>query len=531
MNKLNKEQQSVVDSNSSKILVLAGAGAGKTHTMLERIDRLVKEGTPATRILVLTFTNAAAFEMRERYKSTHTNQKVPEFRTFHSFCYYLLIKDPSIRNWLNYSEIPTVASDSTIKRIEKEAKLQCNMTLPEDKINGKSPCTPAEQQQIEIYKKAFRRLLKKDNLITFDILASEVSSLFIEDVGCIVKYKKQYRYIFVDEFQDTDPNQIRFLNSFKSANFCFIGDCLQNIYSFRGCTNDTIKLLAKDDSWERIRLFQNYRSTNQICEFANRMSTYADKEYRIEMKGQRDGDKVEVISGARSDWKHIVDEYHCYELLDRLKARKDDAHDVAILCRTNKEVRYICDMLKENEIMFSSGKRNEDALHILKSVSDNEYMLDWLSSFLTTDKYAEYIRLASQEENPDIFWFSEEYGQVPDINVRGKAIVEIRKILRSDKIVISKVADILKVLGIKTGVIESIDSDDNIISGLIEIIESQGDQDIYVGTIHSAKGLEYDTVYVMGVNDHSFQLRSEDMNNLYYVALTRAKNHLVVFKR
>lgn len=810
MNKLNKEQQSVVDSNSSKILVLAGAGAGKTHTMLERIDRLVKEGTPATRILVLTFTNAAAFEMRERYKSNHSSKITPEFKTFHSFCYHLLIIDKSIRDYLGYSEVPKVISESELKKVETTAKMQCNLKLSEDKISGKVSCSLREQQQLDLYRKAVKRLLKTGNMITFDILAKEVSELFTSNNSLADKYKSKYNYIFVDEFQDTDPSQVRFLSSFKNSNFCFIGDCLQCqpagtkvrmsdlsekniediqvgdnvvgcvqkdgrfrksckvtdveshisedivevksanhssryskehityakihlegnedkrcvylmcndkgwwrigecslylysgkdfgpkyrmheegcskvwilkvcdnsreaswyeeqfaafkfgipdttfqfdniyrytgetmqmlydsipdiedramkcleyygldirypffnkytdaskhmsklhifplyvgnlipgimdiavpvpheeryrlykleyeqilevsecepetvyslevdfthnyiadgvlthncIYQFRGCTNDFIKLLAKDETWDRIKLYQNYRSTNQICNFANNMSKYADAEYRIEMKGQRDGDAVEVIYGAYSDWKHVVCESHCSILLDRLR-QHNNGNDVAVLCRTNNEVRYICQLLKDNGILYSSGKRNEDALHILKSVQDDDYMLDWLSSFLSADKYAEYIRAAAQEENPDIRWFSKEYGNYPEIKSRGKVIVDIRKVLRKSTNIVSKAADILNLLGIK-GIVEDIESEEDIIPGLISIISNQGDQDIYVGTIHSSKGLEYDTVYIMGVDDKSFKLLSEEMNNLYYVGLTRAKNHLVVFRR
>ena len=300
------------------------------------------------------------------------------------------------------------------------------------------------------------------------------------------------------------------------------------IYQFRGCTNEVIKTLAKDDSWEHIRLFENYRSTKQICNFANKMSVYADKAYRIEMNGQRDGDPVEVIPGSHVNWEAPVDSYHTKILLDRLVNKKEDK-DVAVLCRTNKEVKYICDRLKQAGILYSSGKRNEDALNILKSVHDNEYMLDWLSSFLTAEKYAEYIRLASQVDNPDIVWFAKEYGSTSGINERGKAITEIRKILKSNKHTVTKVADILKTLGIKSGEIQEIEQDEDILPALISTIEDQGDQDIYVGTIHSSKGLEYDTVYVMGVDDRSFQLGTEDMNNLYYVAITRAKNHLVVF--
>lgn len=529
MSKLNDQQQAVVDSNADRLLVLAGAGAGKTFTMLERINRLVQEGISPNNILVLTFTNKAAFDMRDRYKRSHSNKIIPEFRTFHSFCYHLLVIDRGIREHLGYSQPPSVGDAGTIKRIETEAKMQCGIKLSEAKLLGEVACsTMKEKQELELYKKCVKKLMKQKNIITFDILAKEVCELFTAGSELTIKYKQRYQYIFVDEFQDTDPHQIKFISSFSGSKFYLCGDALQNIYAFRGCTNEVLKLLSKDDSWDKIRLFENYRSTKQICNFANNMSKYADKEYRIEMHGQRDGDAVEVIPGAHANWEAPVDSYHTKILLERLQSRNEDK-DVAVLCRTNKEVKYICDQLKHAGILYSSGKRNEDALNILKSVNDNDYMLDWLSSFLTAEKYAEYIRLASQVENPDIVWFASEYNQVPGIKERGKAIVDIRKVLRTKKAIVSKVADIFKILGIKSGEIEAIETDEDILPTIIDMIESQGDQDVYVGTIHSSKGLEYDTVYVMGVDDRSFQLGTEDMNNLYYVALTRAKNHLVVF--
>ena len=531
MRKLNPQQQQAVDSTSSKILCLAGAGAGKTATMIERISKLVKEGVSPLSILVLTFTNAAAFEMKDRYKRNNPGQASPEFRTFHSFCYSLIIKDKEVRKALGYTSVPNVADEGAIKRIESEAKLQCNIKLSEAKLSGNAPLTAQEEFEVEVYKKAVKRLIRQKNIITFDILCYDVGGLFIANHESIIKYKEQYTYLFVDEFQDTDPKQISFLNSFdpKTTNFYFCGDCLQNIYQFRNCSNETIKLLAKDDSWEQIKLFENYRSTNQICKFANNMSKYADEKYRIEMNGQRDGDKVDVIYGAHSSWNKLIDDDHLYELLDRVQRMEEDG---AILCRSNREVEYVCNALDDHGIPYVTGKRNDDAVHILKSVTDNEYMLDWLATFLSAEQYSDYIRLAAQEENPDIKWFANVYGKIKKINERGKKIVAIRGILKRNIANISKCADILKELEISDILVGGVtEYTDNLIDLIIDAIECAKSGELYVGTIHSSKGLEYGTVFVMGVDDKSFDLsKGEEMLNLYYVAITRAKNHLVVFR-
>ena len=138
---LNAEQQQAVDSNSDRLLVLAGAGAGKTHTMLERIKRLVRDGVKPSSILVLTFTNAAAFEMKSRFLESEKNlNSYPEFRTFHSFCYSLLISDKNVRKKLNYDKVPRVAYPEKVKKVEREAE----KIHPE---TGEKPPLPLCQRQ------------------------------------------------------------------------------------------------------------------------------------------------------------------------------------------------------------------------------------------------------------------------------------------------------------------------------------------------------------------------------------------------
>lgn len=530
---LNEQQQQVVDSNSSRILCLAGAGAGKTATMIQRISRLVKEGVSPSNILVLTFTNAAGFEMKERYKNANPKQMIPEFRTFHSFCYSLIVRDARVRLKIGYRDVPKVVEDTELKRLYTQTKMQLGITLSEGKLKGKVGLNKTEKEQVDLYYKALNKAIKDENIITFDRLSTLISNLFVKNDDTVLKYKSQYQYIFVDEFQDTDPEQIKFLNSFESAHFCFVGDCLQNIYKFRGCTNDIIKLLSKDNSWEKIKLYQNYRSTNQICKFANNMSTYADDEYRIEMNGQRDGDKVEVISGSCSSFKHVVDSDCVDMLIERLRESKGD---VAILCRTNREVDYMQNVLSMNEIECYSGKADLESKHILKSVQTNEYMLDWLATFLNAQKYGEYIRLAAQQENPDIRWFLKEYGNLPQICDRAKQIIAIRNTLSDkNKPSISKCVDVLTTLGLfkDSMILENLpESNRDIIDYILDMIDKSSESQIYVGTIHSSKGLEYDNVFILNVDDTPFRLsKGEEELNLYYVAITRAKNKLTIFKR
>ena len=134
MNTLNKEQSVAVMSDDKKILCLAGAGTGKTFSMIERIARLVSSGVDPASILALTFTNAAAFEMRSRFQNRCKGCTIPEFRTFHSFCYSLMAVDKEVRRKLGYTQMPSLATDSNKKQIEKLERQLRKETQPKKKF-------------------------------------------------------------------------------------------------------------------------------------------------------------------------------------------------------------------------------------------------------------------------------------------------------------------------------------------------------------------------------------------------------------
>lgn len=525
----NTEQLSAINSKSERILCLAGAGTGKSFTLLERISKLVDDGVIPSSILALTFTNAAAAEMRERYETKHVGQMTPQFRTFHSFCYSIVCKDFAIRSALGYDVVPNIASEAEEKDIKERAKTQCKISLSLDQLTHREGLTKKEQFQAELFDKAVWRLMRQENLITFDKLNSEVADLFAADHISTKPYKMQYKYIFVDEFQDTDGYQIKFLNSFPNTNFFFVGDALQNLYAFRGTSNEYIKALSDSDGWEKIKLFTNYRSTNQIVEFANKFSkSYAKDSYRIEMKGTRDGDDVVV---------KIVDAPSRYEAIntdsidDVLKELDKLTGNSAILVRTNKELGEVNEYLKKKGITFTSS-RDTKTMHLIECACSDEYMIGWLASYLTSDKYGEYIRVTSQKNAPDIQWFLNAYGNNTKISKDASKINKLRKIATDPSPVAKKIKDaeeLLKLKGIEVPENDLFGAD--FLNYIKEHAEEIKSSELYVGTIHSVKGLEYDNVFVMNVNSYCFKINSsEDLSNLYYVAVTRAKNRLYVYK-
>ena len=525
---LNKEQQQAVASNSDRILCLAGAGAGKTTVMLERIARLVTDGVHPTSILALTFTNAAGAEMKSRYESKHPGEQTPEFRTFHSFCYAIVCKDPYIRAALGYESVPGIASEEQEKAIKENAKTQCKITISKDKLMYRENLSKQEQYQVDLYDKAVKRLMRSENIITFDSLNSEVAELFAKNDAATDYYKNQYKYIFVDEFQDTDAYQIKFLNSFPNTNFYFCGDCLQNLYSFRGTSNEYIKALSNAPDWDKIRLFTNYRSTNQICEYANKFSvTYADPSYRIEMQGTRDGNKVttKLVEGPTK-----YSAVNTRDLEDVLRELKELSGTSAIICRTNKEIQEISNYLRQQNVTFTTSKDTKLQKLVACALSES-YMIDLFASYLPSAKYGEYIRLSAQVENPDLKWFLNLYGTNPQIKEDLQSVLKIQTLAFSAMPTEDRLNEIAQLFNVTN--IEKPDQEyygKEFLQYLVDKVSDTKSSELYVGTIHSVKGLEYDNVFVMNVGSFNFKLNNEDMKNLFYVAVTRAKNRLFVYE-
>lgn len=166
---------------------------------------------------------------------------------------------------------------------------------------------------------------------------------------------------------------------------------------------------------------------------------------------------------------------------------------------------------------------------------DNEYMLNWLSTFLSADVYADYVRQSVNMVNPDISWFSRVYGKQKMIQKYGRKVVSIRKILQNIRMSdYEKCCQILEDLEIDSLEIEKdvqYNSRLQLIDDLIERLNNAASEDLYVGTIHSVKGLEFSHVIVVGAFDKFFKVDSEENKNIYYVAITRARDHLTVFMR
>lgn len=535
--RLNTQQKLAVECKDPKILCLAGAGTGKTYCMLARIDRLVELGADPESILVLTFTNAAAFEMRERYLARSSRRdKVPEFRTFHAFCYSLIVADSEVRKALGYPITPSIATEPEIKRVEVEAMLACGIPVSEKTFEKRRTLSQKDIFLQETLKKATYRLLHKHNLITFDNLCKGVCDLFSNQNPVIQKYLDKYRYIFVDEFQDTDPVQYRFVKAFSSSDIFVVGDALQSIYGFRGADSSIIESLVDDETWHTIELYENYRSTPEVCEFANENGKYVDSKYRIALTPVVQNTRLSKVQVENTE-----DYFNIYSALSQcIKKLKTCIGSSAILFRTNKEVDLCKSIFYREGIEYSTNQPLKHALEILEAVNDETYSIWWLATYLDSARYAQFLRIQkledTSESNADLAKFETLFGTVPATRTRLEEIRTVKDILKSDKpsdMVCSKILNYLNVLRFVATVNFDEISTDSIVPKLIEILNrdcKEKDDSVYVGTIHSVKGLEFDNVFLIGVGSNTFRLNSVENNNLYYVGITRAKTNLYVWK-
>ncbi|MDE6231922.1 MAG: ATP-dependent helicase [Lachnospiraceae bacterium] len=530
MNNLNEAQQLAYSTNSKRVLVLAGAGTGKTHTMINRIHRIVsEESVNPQNILALTFTNAAAFEMRERYKNLSDNCECPTFQTFHAFCYSLISDDYRVRREIGYEAIPNIVDESEIKNLKIKVKTELGIKLSLGQLESSGDkLSLRDKSTYDMFHKAFAKQLKRSNIITFDMLINKVCKLFTSNHPTIQRYISKYHYIFIDEFQDTDPLQWEFAQCFKNSDLFIIGDALQSIYGFRGADSSIIKRIADDPDWEVIKLYENYRSTVQIVEYANDISKKNDDAYRVELKAYKQGLQVEEASDFRMNSIQPY-EPNTFTTLERFCTSYPGSS--AILVRTNKEVQQITDYLEDKQIEYSSNSEFSESKDILKSVIDSDYFLNWLMASMTQEQYVSILRLLAIDENahPSVDDLLNVTICPPSVKVKAERVYKVMKLLSTDEFPFCKCEAVLEYLRI-TGI--TILPDGNSMLELAQYLLSEIDEieskSLYVGTIHSSKGLEYDNVCVLGVGGPSFKLVTEEDNNLYYVAVTRARNRLLV---
>ncbi len=519
-----KYQSEVISSPSKRILVRAGAGSGKTFTLLTRIHSLVsyKKVDPSC-ILVLTFTRVAAMHIRESYikHQDSTYDEVPDFCTFHSFCYKTLCEYPAVLKELGYSKIPVIASDEDIKRYQMQAKHAVGASsLSNRVIQNPDLATGKAKFLYERYKKAFDVIVSNANCIDYDTLCNSVCKLFKENAECIESVKQRYKYVFVDEFQDTDKYQFDFVSSLSNANVVLCGDALQNIYQFRGCSNKIMKDIIDSDSWDVRILPVNYRSTVNICSYVNRISSsFKSKKYGVDLVSALEGPSVrECRVSSQEDFYADVAQY-----VQALKSKGS----VACLFRTNREVDQCMAAFLEAGINCSSTKSQSYVVDVLKCVEDEEFRYAFYCACLSDLEYEQYSRLRSAGYSDKEMFKLGEFKSIEVLKTQVDSLLDAMHALTPCAFFqcVSQAAGVSC-----SNDMEFESCEEALVCAANRASSKSLSGNVYVGTIHSVKGLEFDSVAVCGVGGKSFRINSEENENLLYTACTRAKSNLIVFK-
>ncbi len=603
---LNNKQQEAVFLTEGPLLILAGAGSGKTRVLTHRIAYLIEEkSVNPWNILAITFTNKAAGEMRERVDNLiGFGAESVWVSTFHSMCVRILRR---YADRIGYTNSFTIYDTDDQKTVMKEVckKLQIDTkNLKEKAILGKiSACKDeligAEQflketqndfgmKKIAMAYSEYQKQLKSNNAMDFDDLIYKTVELFRMNPDVLESYQERFKYIMVDEYQDTNTAQFKLISLLagKYRNLCVVGDDDQSIYGFRGANINNILDFEKifNDA-HVIKLEQNYRSTQNILDAANQVisNNYGRKSKTL-WTDNGEGEKInftayntgfDEANGIVSDIKTKVEE------------RKYDYRDIAILYRTNAQSRALEEKFVQNNIPyrvfggvnFYARKEIKDILAYLKTI-DNATDDVAVKRIINVPKRGigqttiDRVSIYADENEISFYDALRDARNISTIS-KGASKIEpftnMIQMLRS-KASIYSVTELVEDVVEDTGYIQYLkdtETEDEVeqrveninelitkaknyddtaeeptLSGFLEEVALVADIDnldentnrVVLMTLHSAKGLEYPVVYLAGLEDGLFPsymtITSEDPNaleeerRLAYVGITRAMKEL-----
>lgn len=375
---LNEKQQEAVEHIEGPLLILAGAGSGKTSTMTHRIAHMVEQGISQYNILAVTFTNKAAAEMRTRVEDLIGPCNDMWIMTFHAMCLRILRVYPEIIGYQpNFVIYDTQDQKTLVKNILKANGISDREFSPQYLLaiisNSKEKSLDADSYKNDVednYKtkviytvfKAYENELKKNNAMDFDDLLLNTVKLFEADEAVLLKYQNRFHYIMVDEYQDTNHIQYKLIKMLAEShhNLCVVGDDDQCIYEWRGADIRNILDFEKDFKEAKvIKLEQNYRSVGNILAAAH--SVIENNKGRKSKKLWTTKDAGDKIKYFRADNDKEEAQYVAREI-DILGGRDYSYNDVAILYRTNAQSRLFEEALSQRGIPYRvlSGMRYYD---------------------------------------------------------------------------------------------------------------------------------------------------------------------------
>lgn len=584
---LNNKQREAVTHIDGPMLVLAGAGSGKTKVLTSRIAYLIENGVNPQNILAITFTNKAATEMRERVaKLVYGSYKI-QISTFHSFGLKIIKENASV---LGYDKNFTIVdSDDVLTIIKKQMKdLDLNPKFYSAKTirNKISSCKnelimpeeydklEADKNIVEIYRR-YQKILKTNNTVDFDDLLILPIKLFKQHKEILTHYQNQYKYILIDEYQDTNEAQY-ILSKMISAlhkNIFVVGDNDQAIYAFRGANFKNILNFEKDyPNCKVILLEENYRSTKNILSAANSVIKHnKQRKDKNLWSNNEEGSKVKYIEvdTDREECQYVGEE------IKRLVENGTNYEDIAILYRTNAQSRLIEEeMLKDaipyrvvGSFYFYNRKEIKDLLCYLRLINNPQDDVSLLRVINTPkrkigEKTISNLVEKAGRENKSLFDAIDSGKELEFkyliINLKEKSenlsLTELVDAVLNDSGLKQELqnektleADIrLENLEEFKSITKSYEEDNgeisledflNEVTLVSDVSEHQEEKSrVSLMTIHAVKGLEYDNVFVIGMEEEIFPHYNslqegttsaiEEERRLCYVAITRAKKNL-----
>lgn len=586
---LNKEQKEAVEFMDGPLLVIAGAGSGKTKVLTTRIANLVEKGVDPTNILAITFTNKAAKEMKERvinilgpvaYETT--------ISTFHSFGLRILKVNYALLGYdKNFTILDSDDVLTIIKKILKDMNLDPKKYNPKAIRNKISSCknelidskgflkyvnTDFDDITQKVFSK-YEEKLKQNSSVDFDDLLILPIILFRSHPDVLRNYQELYKYILIDEYQDTNEAQYILVKmiSAKYKNICVVGDESQSIYSFRGSNYRNILNFEKDYKDAKVILLErNYRSTKKILDVAN--SIIKNNKERKDKKLWTDNE-----SGDNTVYHRALDEKdeakYVTEKIEKLIDDGVSKKDIAVLYRTNAQSRNIEEALLHDNVpykvvgsfYFYNRKEIKDLISYLKLIYNHKDDIS-LSRIINVPKRGigtktiENLNLKASSLGTSIF---EVIDSGKELEFK-KLIEEIEK--ESEHLSLTELVDfVLEKSGMKEELVseksleadirlenleefksitKSFEENHGIVSledfleeiSLVSDIEEhkKNDDVVTLMTVHSSKGLEFEYVFLIGMEEsifphiNSFDSASaiEEERRLCYVAVTRAKKKL-----
>ena len=412
LSSLNPEQRQAVRTVDGPLLILAGAGTGKTRVITSRVAYMISRGIRPQNILAVTFTNKAAREMKERVKSLVPKRRLvgedgqaekPTISTFHSLCVRILRRHITKLGYKkNFVIYDATEQLGVVRRILSQISLGSKKPDPYAVLslisrwrNSNSDELIAEDQDLAALAKhlvaTYQQTLKASNAVDFDDLILLVLRLFAECPEALDECRERYRYIMVDEYQDTNSSQFELVHSLarEHRNFCVVGDDDQSIYGWRGA--EVANLLDLDKYFpdvKVVKLEQNYRSTNTILDAANAV---------IKNNVQRREKKLWSNKGAGEPitlWEFRDDEEEAQALVEEINfnrsIKKVKWREQAILFRTNQQSRPLETALRKAEVRYNlvGGQSFFDRREIRDFVS-------YLKLFLNPDDDTGLLRIAN----------------------------------------------------------------------------------------------------------------------------------------